>query len=178
MWVALFSQTGSEIVNLSERLYTCPNLVLTNNRQGETWHPGIVEMPTDRIVATHAQIVEHLMNMEPCLVTLHGYLRILPPEVCERHTVVNGHPGDIVNYPELKGKDPQKKALELGLPSTGVVIHKAVAEVDAGEILKHGTYDIPADITEEQLILNLKELQLRLWVDYFWQVLPEALDER
>lgn len=166
MWIALFSQTGSEIVNLAERLYECPDVVLTNNRQGETWHPGIMELSTDRVVGTHAQVVEYLMSIEPALVTLHGYLRILPAEVCERHVVINGHPGDIVKYPELKGKDPQKKALDLGLPSTGVVIHNAIAEVDAGEIVRHGTYDIPADITEEQLILNLKEIQLRLWVDY------------
>lgn len=165
-WVALFSQSGSEIAALSERLYRAPDTVYTNNPDMETWHPDMAVLPTLRVVATHKQIVDFLMELEPCLVTLHGYLRILPPEVCERHTIINGHPGDIVKYPELKGKDPQKKALELGLPSTGVVIHKAVAEVDAGEILKYGTYDIPADITEEQLILNLKELQLRLWVEY------------
>ena len=165
-WIALFSQSGGEIVNLSKKLGRTPDCVLTNNLKPETWRYGIYELSSKRYIMTHKDIVDYLMSIEPGLVTLHGYLRILPAEVCERHTVVNGHPGDIVLHPELKGKDPQKKALELGLVSTGVVIHKAVAEVDAGEILEHGTYDIPTDITEEQLILNLKELQLRLWVNY------------
>ena len=165
-WIALFSQSGSEIVELSRRLGVVPFVVYTNNVNMETWHPDMVDLPTVKIVGKPSQIVDMLMNRECSLVTLHGYLRILPEEVCNLHNVINGHPGDIIKYPELKGKDPQKKALELGLPSTGVVIHKAVAEVDAGEILEHGTYDIPADISEEQLILNLKELQLRLWVNY------------
>jgi folate-dependent phosphoribosylglycinamide formyltransferase PurN len=99
------------------------------------------------------------------LVTLHGYLRILPEEVVTTHEVINGHPGDIIKYPELKGKDPQAKAIDLGLPSTGVVLHKAVAEVDAGEILKHQERTIHAGTTTEQLILDLKALQLNLWCD-------------
>ena len=31
-WIALFSQTGSEIVNISKKLERRPDLVITNNR--------------------------------------------------------------------------------------------------------------------------------------------------
>lgn len=166
MWVALFSQTGSEIVNIAHRLRKHPKIILTNNQDMESWHPGIHELNSMIVTGKHKQIMDMLMGVRNNpLVTLHGYLRILPAEVVEEFEVINGHPGDIVKYPELKGKDPQAKAIELGLPSTGVVLHKAVAEVDAGEILKHATRDILAGTTTELLILDLKALQLDLWCE-------------
>ncbi len=152
MWVALFSQTGSEIYNIAQRIRKHPKYILTNNADRETWHPGLEELSSIIVTGKHAMLMDMLVGMRNNpLVTLHGYLRILPEEVCEKHEVINGHPGDIIKYPELKGKDPQAKAIELGLPSTGVVIHKAVAEVDAGEILKYATRDIFAGTTTEQL---------------------------
>ena len=166
MWVALFSQTGSEIYNIAQRTRKIPKYIMTNNANRETWHPGLEDLGSIIITGKHDMLMDMLIGMRNSpLVTLHGYLRILPEEVVEAHEVINGHPGDIVKYPELKGKDPQAKAIELGLPSTGVVLHKAVAEVDAGEILKYATRDILAGTTTEQLILDLKSLQLDLWCE-------------
>ncbi len=166
MWVALFSQTGSEIYNIAQRIGRAPKYIMTNNIHRVTWHPGLEELGSIIVTGNHTMLMDMLIGMRNSpLVTLHGYLRILPEEVVTAHEVINGHPGDIVKYPELKGKDPQVKAIELGLPSTGVVLHKAVAEVDAGEILKHATRDIFAGTTTEQLILDLKAIQLDLWCE-------------
>ena len=166
MWIALFSQTGSEIFNIATRLKRAPDFIITNNEDRSTWHPGIEGLESSMIIGKHKDLMDVMMNMrEDALVTLHGYLRILPPEIVERFNIINGHPGDIVKYPELKGKDPQAKAIELGLPSTGVVLHKAVAEVDAGEILKREERAIYAGTNTEQLILDLKAIQLNLWCE-------------
>lgn len=166
MWIALFSQTGSEIFNIATRLKRAPDFIITNNEDRSTWHPGIETLEASMIIGKHKDLMDLMMNMpNDGLVTLHGYLRILPEAIVERFEVINGHPGDIVKYPELKGKDPQAKAIELGLPSTGVVLHKAVAEVDAGEILKHQERTIYAGTNTEQLILDLKALQLDLWCE-------------
>ena len=166
MWVALFSQTGSEIYNIAKRLRRHPDFILTNNTDYNTWHPGLLDLDSQPIISKHRDLMATLMNLPAnTFVTLHGYLRILPPAIVEHLEIINGHPGDIIKYPELKGKDPQQKAIDLGLPSTGVVLHKAVAEVDAGEILKHTTRDIFAGTTTEQLILDLKALQLDLWCE-------------
>lgn len=168
-WVAFFSQTGSEIYNITQRIGRVPDLIMTNNLDRESWHPGIHGLDTKIIAADHANLMDasHItIDDGSPLVTLHGYLRILPAEFVERFEVINGHPGDIETYPDLKGKDPQVKALELGIPFTGVVLHKAVAEVDAGEILKREAYAIiHSQITIEQLILDLKDIQLKLWCE-------------
>lgn len=166
MWVTLFSQTGSEIYNISQRIGKRPKIIMTNNQDRDSWHPGIQELNSTIIVGKHSQLMLMLSSLrDNPLVTLHGYLRILSEDIVEDLEVINGHPGDIVKYPELKGKDPQQKAIELGLPSTGVVLHKAVAEVDAGEILKREECIIHAGTTTEQLILNLKAIQLDLWCE-------------
>lgn len=166
MWIALFSQTGSEIFNIAKRIGKYPDFILTNNNDFNTWHPGILDLDSSKIIGTHAELMDTMRNMPShAMVTLHGYLRILPPDIVERFDIINGHPGDIVKYPELKGKDPQAKAIELGLPSSGVVLHKAVAEVDAGEILKYAERTIHAGTNTEQLILDLKAIQLDLWCE-------------
>jgi methionyl-tRNA formyltransferase len=78
----------------------------------------------------------------------------------------NVHPGDIVKYPELKGIHPQAKALELGLPSTGVVIHQVVPEMDSGEIVSSAEYIIKDGETKMDLINNLRDLSIDLWCDF------------
>lgn len=165
-WVALFSQSGSEVYNIATRLGRAPDTIITNNVDMETWHPGLTRLNSVIVYGSHKKLMDMFAFIDDkTLVTLHGYLRILPEDIVNKYEVINGHPGDIIKYSELKGKDPQQKAIDLRLPSTGVVLHKAVAEVDAGEILKHATRDILAGTTTEQLILDLKSLQLDLWCE-------------
>lgn len=171
MWIAMFSQTGSEIAGIIERTGKQPDRIITNNMDSTQWHSGIYNSGVAVMKASHKDIVSYLNEVKPAKITLHGYLRILPESVCDRHTIWNGHPGDIVKYPELKGKDPQKKALDLGLPSTGVVLHECIPEVDAGKIVRHAQVDIPEYCKEEQLISILKGLQLDLWVDLIEEIL-------
>ena len=102
MWVALFSQTGSEIYNIAQRTHKAPKYIMTNNIHRVTWHPGLEELGSTIITGKHAMLMDMLMGMRNSpLVTLHGYLRILPEEVVTAHEVINGHPGDIVKYPEF-----------------------------------------------------------------------------
>ena len=77
----------------------------------------------------------------------------------------NGHPGLITKYPELKGKDPQQKAIALGLKSSGCIIHRVTPEVDSGEIVASKEIQIenlePADVFSK-----LHETSVNLWVEF------------
>ena len=42
-WVAFFSQTGSEIVNISRALDKWPDLIVTNNQDDKTTHVELVQ---------------------------------------------------------------------------------------------------------------------------------------
>lgn len=168
-WIALFSQSGTEVVEIAKRLGRAPDLILTD-RNYDNRHPDIFNM-SKLLVMSHGGVEEMLklyVNQDKtCIVTLHGYLRILSPSICDlyEYRMFNGHPGDIVTYPELKGKDPQKKALQLQLPSTGTIIHEVTSELDSGGIVDRATLDIDKDMTEEVLITKLRDLSIDLWVN-------------
>lgn len=177
LWIALFSQSGSEIVEVSKRLGRYPDFIYTNNKDKKSWHKDL-QKHSAVVVENYKKIpneIERVISMFKLLrgnpvVTLHGYLRIMPMLSCKMY---NGHPGDIVKYPELKGKDPQRKALSLGLKSTGSVLHEVTEEVDSGEIISYNTYDIKKDETLDSLINNLRNVSIDQWSRFLQEKLIE-----
>lgn len=114
----------------------------------------------------HKEIEKFLLEIEPTKILLIGYLRILGKEVCERHEIYNIHPADIVNHPELKGKDPIERVYEKDLtyiqyPKLGVVLHKVTSKVDEGPILYLETFPRPKTIAEAYL--KSDEIAVNLW---------------
>ena len=162
MWVALFSNSGNELAALCSRLGKKPDIIYCD-KERVAWHNDIAD---DVLLMSHSEIISALSILpKDTLVTLHGYLRLIPNSAINNNTY-NVHPGDIVKYPELKGIHPQAKALSLNLPSTGVVIHKVTEEVDDGEIVASATYSIAENETEFSLINNLRDLSIDLWCDF------------
>lgn len=161
-WVALFSQTGSEIKALAAHNGCWPDIIITNNSKYEQWEHNIP--PAIVMIMPHKDIFDWFRNIEPhdTIVTLHGYLKILPPDVCEKFEIYNGHPAAIDLFPELKGKDPQEKAWEGNYSMIGSVVHKCTSVLDAGEIVKSVHY-INRCETKEELYNKLKETSLIAW---------------
>ena len=171
-WVAFFSQTGSEIVNISEEIGRWPDLIVTNRQSG---YDKINSKISERLNAGKQRmlLVEkkptvdryHEAIRDGAIVTLHGWLRIVPEEICDKYEIYNGHPGLITTYPELKGKDPQVRAYEGKYETAGSVIHEVVPEVDAGKILKEGQVDIK-DKSLDEVYGTLHKLSTDLWIDF------------
>jgi phosphoribosylglycinamide formyltransferase-1 len=167
-WIAFFSQTGSEIVEVSKLLGRWPDLIITNERPDHLRkiHPAL----GGKVVFVENKPTEEELSMilgqygNP-LVTLHGWLRIMPPYICNRFEIYNGHPGLITEYPELKGKDPQQKAFDLGLESSGCVIHRVTEGVDEGEILRSRKVSIKG-LEIGELFHILHSISVSLWVDF------------
>ena len=165
-WVALFSHTGTEIANISHRLTHWPDRIVTNKPPGAGFNKGINQEITYTNRTPGVRKYRDILSGAD-LVTLHGWMRIVPEEICEEFNIYNLHPGLITEYPELKGKDPQIRVLDSikTYDKIGCVIHKVVPEVDAGEIvmtraLKNCYYSDDA-ITEK-----LHEIAGDMWVDF------------
>lgn len=170
LWIALFSQTGSELVAICDKLGRYPDAVLTNNLKRD-FSDNVFEQNG----MLHKYDSESLFNVlrqigdfygeeeQDVVITLHGFLRILPQDICERFEIYNGHPGDIITYPELKGKDPQAKALELGHKTARAVLHEVTPIVDDGEIVAATPFIMIEDMTLEQVISDLKTLSVIEW---------------
>lgn len=179
VWKALFSQSGSEIYEISKLLGRFPDAIITNKSPEnlEKVNPKLLEEAFERFIfipriATPDEYKTAIGVAS--IVTLHGFLRILPSEVCFRYNVFNGHPGLITRYPELKGKDPQARAWNEYAtnprPYHGHVIHKVIAAVDEGQI-EATAYFKSNDLYEEYLtvenyIAQLHKTAVNNWVAF------------
>lgn len=173
-WITFFSQTGAEIADISEALGRWPDVIVTNERPEHlrTIDPRIEKQGyfTWANKPTEEDYIELLEKYPDAIVTLHGWLRVVPAYVCERSKIFNGHPGLITDYPELKGKDPQIRAFEGKYPVAGAVLHKVVAGVDEGKIIaeeRFNTFGLDLD----DLFRILRDRSLYMWHEFLKKVL-------
>lgn len=178
-WICFFSQTGSEIHNLSNALGRYPDAVVTNKQNTDGVSKDLLtittfrtqklnrtiwyQLPVKPAVADYEQVLSKFNNP---VVTLHGYLRIIPPEICKKYEMYNLHPGLIDKHPSLKGYNPQERAFREGYKLAGCVIHRVVPEVDAGEILlSQGVFIEHKSLNE--VYQSLHGVALDLWKSFF-----------
>jgi folate-dependent phosphoribosylglycinamide formyltransferase PurN len=172
-WITLFSQTGTEIASVCTGLRIIPDIVVTTRMDLEGVNPWLtkqikeekiklVNLPKPCSEQNYEEIFQHYKDP---LITMHGFLRILPPNICSKYEIYNLHPGLITKYPELKGKDPQKRSIELKHKTAGCVIHRAIAEVDAGEIVAEHEIDT-SNKHEDLIYANLRALGVVMWKNF------------
>jgi folate-dependent phosphoribosylglycinamide formyltransferase PurN len=178
-WVTFFSQTGTEINNICNTLGVYPDAIITNRLTTEGVNPNLLSTTTFREhklnrtiwymlplkpdVQAYENILSHYDNP---VVTLHGYLRIIPKAICEKYEIYNLHPGLIDKYPELKGFNPQERAFKGGYDLAGCVIHKVIPEVDAGELIMGQGVSIK-NKTLDEVYAALHACASDLWKSFF-----------
>ena len=174
-WIAFFSQTGAEICDIAESIGRWPDRIVTNTRPEHlrTIDPRIPKklLSYVRNKPTPEEYLWYLTKFESKpIVTLHGWLRVIPPDVCETFQIFNGHPGLITEYPELKGKDPQIRAFEGKYPVAGAVLHKVIPEVDEGKIIAEERFNA-FDLSLDDLFRILRDRSLYMWTNFLKKVL-------
>jgi len=180
-WLTFFSQTGSEIADLSEKLGRWPSRIITNERPEHlrTIDPrivknGFVTLPNKPDVQNYYSVLDYYKD---AIVTLHGWLRIFPPELCGQFETYNGHPGLINKFPELKGKDPQVRAFEGKYKTGGSVIHNVTAGVDEGEVISSKEVVLEG-LDLDKTFLILRDTSQSLWIEFLEKKLDENRENR
>jgi len=168
-WVAFFSQTGSEIVQISQTLNRWPDMIITNRRPASVREINNA-IPEELLYFTPnkptlQEYVHYLRQLENPLVTLHGWLRVLPEDICNNYEIYNGHPGLITKYPELKGKDPQVRAFAGDYNTGGCVIHKVTPGVDEGEVLMEREASIRL-LELDEVFRKLHGISIEMWIEF------------
>ena len=146
-----------------------PDGVLSNNVSSKLHVEPTLQGPAVYINHFLRETIE-----EGDLVTLHGYLKILPGDVLMTSgaTFLNGHPGLITVYPELKGKNPQERFFkfqsERNYDFIGSVVHYVVRDVDNGPVLAQ-SYDLVPDtfkgkLKEPDVYRILRRTSLEAWM--------------
>ena len=172
-WIALFSQSGKEIIDISSRIGRKPDAVISNNHpsnideilKGVQYHWLTTFGKESKSLDILDEIVEDRDNT---LITLNGWLRIVPPDKCRRYNIYNGHPGLITLYPELKGKDPQQRAWDdlHKYNEIGSVVHKVVEEVDAGDVETFSEVGTASILTLDDTYNALRKTSLKAWYSF------------
>ncbi len=174
-WAVFVSQTGSEVVSISETLGITPGYLFTNN-------PSKLAEKTKRLIEKNGIVLiklpfrpteedyKNVIFKKVNLITLHGYLRILPASFIDsfQGKIYNGHPGLIDKYPELKGKDPQVRAWEGKYDWIGSVVHKVTAGVDEGKI-EHTCSTINRADSLDGMYELLKSTSFTCWVTFLFR---------
>ena len=177
-WLGLFSQTGSDLYTVSSNLGVYPRAVVTNNQNLDTINKQLLAQTRFREIKLN-ETIWYTLPPKPSvedydcifskfnnpIITLHGFLRIVPKEICEKYEIYNLHPGLITKYPSLKGYNPQERAFRENYKTTGCVIHRVIPEVDSGEILSHQEVSIE-NLTLEEVYSKLHNLATNMWKEF------------
>lgn len=169
-WTAFFSHTGSEIYNVSKKIGRLPDRIVTNSKPGSQHINKHLSSKIDIVYTNNRPEVEDYERIIPedSIVTLHGWMRIVPPKICNSYEIYNLHPGLITKYPELKGADPQKKVAESEIKEykhIGCVIHKVTPGVDEGPVLlETSTFNHYSG--ESEITKKLHEIATDMWITF------------
>jgi folate-dependent phosphoribosylglycinamide formyltransferase PurN len=170
-----------EVFKKLQNLNIVPDIVYTNNFELKNIDNKIKDFNLK--ILPHKEIESSLlMEADKCIVLLFGYLRILSKEVCQKHDIYNLHPGDIVKFPYLKGKDPIEKYFELTRKwkrkicgcLLGCVLHKVIEQVDEGEILLRKTYT--AKSVDEAYII-CQQVAIWMWCFFIPQLIFKKVNK-
>lgn len=167
--ISLFSQSGKEILDIAKWRGEMPDLIITNNHNLDSIVEPLVELVEflpNR--PTSEQYRELFSRFENPIITLHGWLRIVPADICEEFEIYNGHPALISHFPELKGFNQQEKVAgqQEKYPLIGSVIHRVTSELDGGEVCiesvtRNDTHTI------EEAYNTLRKTSLSSWKHFF-----------
>ena len=176
-WAALFSLTGSEICNISEKTGKYPDLIISDNTDMKSKLDERIELNCKQIVWRKFRGLskedklkyfrDRLQGYD--VITLHGWLNIIPEEICREFRIFNGHPGLINYYPDLKGKDPQVRAYDnIGhYIYVGSVIHEVTQYVDCGNIVCYDkVHNVHCGSLDDTFNV-LKQTSFNTWIDFF-----------
>jgi len=192
-WVTFFSQSGKEICDISDKLGFYPDIAITDNNTISKLDPRIVNcrklvirdyrsLNKIQKISYYTEEIPVVLLFQPdTVITLHGWLNIVPAQVCKVLTgrMFNGHPGLISKYEELKGKDPQVRCFDNieKYDSVGSVVHRVTSELDGGEVLVSAETDSLCCVDLESTFNTLSQTSLASWLTFFNEQVYNRDDE-
>jgi len=107
-------------------------------------------------------LLEHILPIEPDLVVLAGFMRILSKDFTEAldGKLINIHPSILPDYP---GLNTHKQAIENGDLMHGISVHYVNNELDGGPIIAQGATKIDYGESEAKLINRIHKIEHALY---------------
>ena len=130
--VVFFGKGGSNFLNLLKHQKNFKIVLGITNRK-DSLALKEKNLPPILISDNFEEILKKLKEINPDLIVLAGFLKIIPPEIINafKGKIINLHPSIL---PYFKGLDADKKSFE-AKKHCGITIHYADNELDSGEII-------------------------------------------
>ncbi|WP_457564718.1 formyltransferase family protein [Caminibacter sp.] len=130
--VVFFGKGGSNFINILKH-QTNYKVVLGITNRSDSAALSYRNLPEILISQDNTEILNKLKSINPDLIVLAGYMRIVPKEIIEifKGKIINLHPSIL---PHFKGLNADKLSFETK-KACGITIHHADVELDSGEII-------------------------------------------
>ncbi|MFO1356123.1 MAG: phosphoribosylglycinamide formyltransferase [Gammaproteobacteria bacterium] len=108
------------------------------------------------------RLLDELRRLDPQLVVLAGFMRILPAAVVDgfRGRMLNVHPSLLPRYP---GLDTYRRALAAGDAWHGSSVHFVIPELDAGPVILQYRIPVRAGDSEDSLRARVQAGEHRIY---------------
>ncbi len=112
--------------------------------------------------AFEAELIKPLIEAQPDVVCLAGFMRVLTGEFVSRFQgrVLNIHPSLL---PKYKGLNTHARAIEAGDAQHGCTVHEVTAALDDGPILGQARVDVLAGDTPDDLAARVLTWEHKLY---------------
>jgi phosphoribosylglycinamide formyltransferase-1 len=109
-------------------------------------------------------ILERLDELEIEYIVLAGYMRLVGPTLLHAfpNRIINLHPSLLPEFPGIRSIE---RALEAGVPKTGVTVHFVDEGMDTGPIILQEELPILIEDTIETLAMRVHEMEHRLLLE-------------
>jgi len=150
-------RSGELAINLCAIVSDRPDILALDRADKEKIPSHIIDYRkfSQRTDADHA-LAAKLAAIEPDLVVLAGFMRILPDELVQQYhgRMLNVHPSLL---PKYRGLHTYRRAIEAGDSHHGSTVHFVTPELDAGPSIIQYRVPIHADETEASLAARVQQ---------------------
>jgi phosphoribosylglycinamide formyltransferase-1 len=125
------------------------------------------------ILVNWNQLIPIVMEYNPDLVVLAGFLKMVPIEFLNEFKTINIHPSLLPKHggKGMCGLNVHKSVIESGDTESGITIHWVNSEYDKGEIISQFKCDVSLGDTPQSLQSKVKYLEHK----YFPEVIEKLL---
>ncbi len=125
-------------------------------------------------------VVNELEARNIDLVVMAGFMTILTPILFEKFEgcVLNIHPSLLPAFTGTHGHGTMTATLESGVKVTGVTVHIATADVDAGPILAQESVEVLENDDEDSLHERIQKVEHRLYPDTIRQFCAQRFNNQ
>jgi len=115
-------------------------------------------------------ILTQIVQVEPDLIVLAGYMRIIGPTILDKYQgrIINIHPSLLPAFPGLDGIGD---ALAYGARVIGITVHYVDAGIDTGAIIDQAAIHITENETKAEVTARIHELEHQLYPQVISQLL-------